>query len=335
LSREDAQIFEVWVDGARDEIVALDAPEIAGRWTLDWMGASGPAEWTIEGKPEALKVKADKHEGSGKLVAGRLLLTLPGEMLGGQEKSKATLEAALVGTRLSGRWLGDDGRVRNWSASRAGDVPAEPAKDGDKPAEAASAPVALPARYPAGEFGRSGLPPAVTVVVRDATVWMTGGAEPLADTDVLIEDGRIRAVGTDLKAPAGAVEVDGRGKHLTPGLIDAHSHIAISGNVNEPSHAITSEVRIGDVIDPTDINIYRELAGGTTTSHLLHGSANPIGGQSALIKHRWGAGAEALKFAGATPTIKFALGENVKQSNWGPVASYRATRRRAWAWSSC
>ena len=330
LSADDARIYEVWVDGARDEIVALDAPEIAGRWTLDWAGAGGPAEWTIEGKADALKVKADKHEGSGKLVDGRLLLTLPGEMLGGKEKSKATLEAALVGTALSGRWLGDNGQVRNWSATRAGDVPAEPAKDGDKPAEAASAsaPPALTARYPAGEFGRSGLPPATTVVVRDATVWMTGGAEPLADADVLIEGGRIRAVGTDLKAPSGAIEVDGSGKHLTPGLIDAHSHIAISGNVNEPSHAITSEVRIGDVIDPTDINIYRELAGGTTTSHLLHGSANPIGGQSALIKHRWGAGAEALKFEGATPTIKFALGENVKQSNWGPVAVPRYPQTR-------
>ena len=334
MRSEDAQIFEVWVDGARDEIVALDAPEIAGRWTLDWMGAGGPAEWTIEGKPEALKVKAGEHEGSGKLVDGRLLLTLPGEMLGGKEKSKATLEAALVGTELSGRWLGDDGRVRNWRGTRAGDAPppedkakAEAVAEGEAPAPQSPPPMIAP-RYPAGEYGRTGLPPVASVVVRDATVWMTGGAEPLAETDVLIEGGKIRAVGTDLKAPAGALEVDGRGKHLTPGLIDAHSHIAISGNVNEPSHAITSEVRIGDVIDPTDINIYRELAGGTTTSHLLHGSANPIGGQSALIKHRWGAGAEALKFEGATPTIKFALGENVKQSNWGPVAVPRYPQTR-------
>jgi imidazolonepropionase-like amidohydrolase len=184
-------------------------------------------------------------------------------------------------------------------------------------------------RYPAGEFGRVGLPAQIEVLlIRDATVWMTDAAEPLPETDVLVERGRIRAVGKDLSAPRGALEIDARGLHLTPGLIDAHSHIAGSGNINEPSHAITSEVRLGDIVDPTDINIYRELAGGTTTSHILHGSANPIGGQSQLIKHRWGAGAEALKFAGATPTIKFALGENVKQSNWGPVAVPRYPQTR-------
>jgi imidazolonepropionase-like amidohydrolase len=337
---DDARIFEVWVDGARDQIVALDAPEVTGVWKLAWIGVNGPAEWTIEGKPDALKIKAGETEASAKLVDGRVLITLPAKLFGGADKGKEVLEAALVGERLEGRWLGTDGRVRSWSGTRVGPAPKAPAKDAqvaDGKAAAsddvsmAEAPPAFPpqVRYPAGEYGRTGLPTQIdALVIRDATVWMTGAAEPAADTDVVVERGRITAVGVDLAAPRGAVEIDARGLHVTPGMIDAHSHIAGSGNINEPSHAITSEVRIGDITDPTDINIYRELAGGTTTSHVLHGSANPIGGQSQLIKHRWGAGAEGLKFEGATPTIKFALGENVKQSNWGAVAVPRYPQTR-------
>jgi imidazolonepropionase-like amidohydrolase len=134
------------------------------------------------------------------------------------------------------------------------------------------------------------------VFIENVTAWVTGKAQPETNIDVLIENGRITAVGAALKAPSSAQVIDGTGKHLSPGLIDAHSHIAANGNVNEASHSVTSEVRVGDIIDPTDINIYRELAGGTTTSHILHGSANAIGGQSQLIKHRWGADATQLKF---------------------------------------
>jgi imidazolonepropionase-like amidohydrolase len=144
----------------------------------------------------------------------------------------------------------------------------------------------------------------------------------LQNTDVLIRGGKIAAIGRGLKESADTV-IDATGKHLTPGILDEHSHIAIEGGVNEGTHAVTAEVRIGDVINPDDINIYRQLAGGVTAAHLLHGSANPIGGQCQLIKLRWGAEPEELKFEGAPATIKFALGENVKQSNWGD----RFTRR--------
>ncbi len=116
--------------------------------------------------------------------------------------------------------------------------------------------------------------------------------------------------------------------HVTPGLIDEHSHIAIDSGVNEGSEAITAEVRIGDVINPDDIHIYRSLAGGTTIAQLLHGSANPIGGQAQVIKLRWGATAEQLKFDAAPASIKFALGENVKQSNWGSNFSIRYPQTR-------
>src|SRR5205085_4273745 len=113
---------------------------------------------------------------------------------------------------------------------------------------------------------------------------------------------------------AGAKVIDGTGKFLTPGIIDEHSHIAVTQSINEGTQSVTSEVRIGDVLNPDDINIYRQLAGGVTSSHILHGSANTIGGQTQLIKLRWGANADDLKFKGAAPFIKFALGENVKRS---------------------
>jgi imidazolonepropionase-like amidohydrolase len=145
---------------------------------------------------------------------------------------------------------------------------------------------------------------------------------------MLCRDGRIAAIGTDLEAPDNALVIDASGMHLTPGVIDEHSHVAISGNVNEGTHAVTAEVRIGDVVDPADINVYRALAGGTTMARLLHGSANPIGGQAQLVKFRWGGTAEEMKMTEAPPSIKFALGENVKQSNWGDNMTIRYPQTR-------
>ena len=116
--------------------------------------------------------------------------------------------------------------------------------------------------------------------------------------------------------------------HITAGVIDEHSHIAIARGVNEGTHAVTTEVRIGDVLDPDDVNIYRQLAGGVTASHLLHGSANPMGGQLQFIKLRWGSVAEDLKVKDAVPTVKFALGENVKQANWGDKYTVRYPQTR-------
>ncbi len=110
--------------------------------------------------------------------------------------------------------------------------------------------------------------------------------------------------------------------------MDCHSHTAISKGVNEGSHAVTCEVRIGDVLDPTDVSMYRQLAGGVTAANLLHGSANPMGGQNQVIKFRWGALPEELKFADAMPGVKFALGENVKQSNWGDKFKTRYPQTR-------
>jgi imidazolonepropionase-like amidohydrolase len=120
-----------------------------------------------------------------------------------------------------------------------------------------------------------------------------------------------------LTVPPGTVEIDGTGKHVSPGIIDCHSHSDIVGDVNEGTNIITSEVRIQDVVNSESIAIYRELAGGVTAVNLLHGSANSIGGQNQVIKLRWGASPDELIFQEAPPGIKFALGENPKQSNWG------------------
>jgi imidazolonepropionase-like amidohydrolase len=143
---------------------------------------------------------------------------------------------------------------------------------------------------------------------------------------MLVRGGRIAAVGKGLNAPAGVRILDATGHHITAGLIDEHSHLALS-DVNEGTHPVTSEVRMGDVIDPDDVGIWRALGGGVTAMQVLHGSANPIGGQAALLKLRWGGTVEDLRFAGAPAAIKFALGENVKQSNWDdPADRYPRSR---------
>ena len=154
---------------------------------------------------------------------------------------------------------------------------------------------------------------APVILIRNATV-LTVSHGTLEKSDILIRDGKIAAVGT-LKAPADAQIIDATGQFVTPGIIDCHSHIAIDGNVNEGSVSVSSMVNITDVLNSDDISIYRDLAGGVTTANILHGSANAIGGQTVVIKLRWGQPAAKLPFEGALPGIKFALGENPKRSN--------------------
>ncbi len=184
--------------------------------------------------------------------------------------------------------------------------------------------------YPNMAYGFKELPTAKTVLIKNATVWTNGQEGILENADVMIKDGKILKVGKNLETGSlkDVQQVDGTGKHLTAGIIDEHSHIAISGDVNECTQGVTSEVRIGDVVDADDVNIYRQLAGGVTSSHLLHGSCNPIGGQTQLIKLRWGKSPEEMKFENWPGYIKFALGENVKQSNWGDLQTSRYPQTR-------
>lgn len=175
--------------------------------------------------------------------------------------------------------------------------------------------------WPNRAFGQSTLPKTQKLHLKNATVWTSENDGILKNTDVIIANGKFIKVGKDLNTPSGYQVIDATGKHITAGIIDEHSHIAISRGVNEGSEAITAEVRIGDVVNPDDIQIYRSLAGGTTTAQLLHGSANPIGGQAQIIQLKWGESAQNMKMRNVPGSIKFALGENVKQTNWG--ADYR------------
>ena len=183
----------------------------------------------------------------------------------------------------------------------------------------------LPPTQPLGPFGLDAVPEQEDVVLKNATVWTSGDQGVLENTDVKISGGKIVAVGQGL---TGGKEYDCTGKHISAGIIDEHSHIAISRGVNEGTHAVTVEVRIGDVLNPDDVNLYRQLAGGVTGTHLLHGSANPMGGQLQFVRNRWGADADGIKQADAKPTVKFALGENVKQSNWGDDYTVRYPQTR-------
>ena len=192
-------------------------------------------------------------------------------------------------------------------------------------------------RYPNNGYGWSEKPATEHLVIRNATVWTNGPKGVIEDADVVIRDGKIVGVGHNLvladlfkreKDLPDFKTIDAYGKHVTCGIIDEHSHIAITGGVNEGGQASSAEVRIGDVIHPEDIDVYYALSGGVTAAQLLHGSSNPIGGQSALIKLRWGLNAEEMKIQGAVGFIKFALGENVKQSNWGNMHRQRFPQTR-------
>ncbi len=171
-------------------------------------------------------------------------------------------------------------------------------------------------------------PAAQPVLIRNATV-LTASRGTLQNTDVLLRGGKIAAVGPNLAAPAGGRTIDATGKFVMPGIIDAHSH-SMADAINEGSYSVTSMVRIADVLDANTPGLYRQLAGGVTTLHILHGSANTIGGQNAIVKLKLGRPLDEMMFPGARPGIKFALGENVKRSNSnvqpGQERRYPATR---------
>lgn len=271
---------------------------------------------TLKGKPEAPEAQVMKAD-SAKVKAtfsyalnGMVTLSFQPDSL---KKGFVALSGAPTAKGWEGAGTLQDGAWINWSATqtKAGERNEKPG--GKTPV--ATAPETGDVIYPFIAFGQKELPRPQTVLIRNATVWTSEKDGVLKNTDVLISNGKIQKIGKRIAAQDNAVVIDGTGKHLTAGIIDEHSHIAITRNVNEGTQASTSEVRIGDVIDSEDSDIYRQLAGGVTSSHLLHGSANPIGGQTQLIKLRWGMAPEDLKFANWPGFIKFALGENVKQSS--------------------
>ena len=183
----------------------------------------------------------------------------------------------------------------------------------------------LPVTFPNTAYGFKEKPKYSNMVFKNVTAWTNEKEGILKNVDVLISNGKIKKIGKDIETPKTHFDLDCTGKHLTAGIIDEHSHIAAS-SINEAGQNSSAEVSIEDVIEPDDISIFRSLAGGVTTAQILHGSANPIGGRSAIIKLRWGESDEKMIFKNSDKFIKFALGENVKQSNWGSYSRFPQTR---------
>ncbi len=307
---DKGNILSIWVDGQSYETDKGKETDLRGTWAVAWNGVQADPTLVVSGESSKPKATLGKTDIPTALQGDQLLLFAPAESFG-QTKGTVRLSALTGSGTLQGTGQLPNGTEFSWSAQRT--APFKPAAE-TKPSTPDNL-LSLPAAYPAGAFGMGKANQPEWVLVKGATVWTSGPKGRLENSDLLVHQGKIAQVGANLTAPAGAIIIDGRGKHVTPGLIDAHSHTAIFGGVNEATHAVTAEVRVGDVVDATDINIYRELAGGLTTANLLHGSANPIGGQNQVIKLRWGELPEGLKYTPAIPGIKFALGENVKQSN--------------------
>lgn len=308
---ENEVIYQHWVKGQPFVLQSMEAPEWLGEFDLE--AGDLKMRWIVSNdiyKPDMKLLVNDTTElkVNYKYEQGILTLTFA------REEGKGLVR--LSGTGSSKGWSGrgqlEDGTWVDWRATPPANQQLSLKGKGvfqDMPEKLGEV------TYPFMAYGWTNRPQAESVLIRNATVWTNEAAGIQEKTDILIENGKIAQVGQNLPLKRGVWEIDATGKHVTPGIIDEHSHIAITRGVNEGTQASSAEVRIGDVVNPEDINIYRQLSGGVTTSQLLHGSANPIGGQSAIIKLRWGFAPEEMIFDAAPPFIKFALGENVKQSN--------------------
>ena len=328
LFAEKTKVHDVWVDGKRYEVKVSAATDVRGTWDIQTDADKGTL--TLRGdvdKPTGMVNlrSVNLRLASVALNAGRVAMTFAGDSL--KTPGTVLMSATASDKEMFGVLESPDGSLQNWHATRK-EGPREEA-DTTKPKKPEM--TTSPVTFPPTEYGRAKLPEQPEhILIKNATIWTEGPQGKLANADMLVTKGKITQIGSNLSAPNDALVIDATGKHLSPGIIDSHSHTAISGGVNEGGHAITCETRIEDVLNPDDIWIYRQLAGGTTAAQVLHGSANPIGGQNSIVKWRWGAEADDLPLVGAPPGVKFALGENVKQSNFnlgrGATARYPATR---------
>jgi imidazolonepropionase-like amidohydrolase len=314
LFASGSTIRDVWVHGERYEINPAAAVDPRGTWTItsaDEPRLNGQLEVTgtisrLRGKVTLNGQSIDLSDVQAVADAGRLQVSFPGTAVG--MNGVVQLSAAITGDQAMGFGSLPDGARATWRAERSSRYTAPASREA-----ASRATIALTDIRPATAFGRDRLPEQPQhVLVRNATIWTQGPQGRLENADMLVTRGKVARVGRGLEAPRGAVVVDATGKHVTPGLIDAHVHTSTSGT-NETGFAIVPEVRMGDVVDHTSINMYRQLAGGLTLGHVMHGSANPIGGQNVFLKMRWGGLPDQLELADAPRTVKFALGENPKR----------------------
>jgi len=323
LFDETAVIYQTWAAGQADFFQAFPDQLIGGSYVLSYQGASWPLKVVMkDGKSEAFLQVTDTTEIKAIVTLKDNFLSLEWPSDGGYIR----LSGWKSGDVFKGRGRDVKGKWLEWTLEMKDTE--EATVDEAKEEKAKPEKVRGTILYPFTAYGRPAVPTATTVLFKNATVWTNEKEGILQEADVLIENGKISKVGKNLAAPKGAEVVDATGKHLASGIIDEHSHISIGGGVNEAGQSSSAEVRIGDVVRDDDVNLYRQLAGGVVACQLLHGSANAIGGQSALIKYRWGHAPEKLKIEGADGFIKFALGENVKQSNWGDNQTIRFPQTR-------
>ncbi len=330
LFTEGNQLRTHWVLGKPYDIKAED-PQTSAEYQIPIAGSS--KGFILENKDGKLSLKYGEGDS---LETGKI--TQEGQWLKWQLKDKDRSGVLRVmaqinpdNLELSGQLFFEDGASRWFVASPTAFTPGinPNAPKNDKtilgPLNVSDSSVEImPVTYPNVGYGRSNVPAEQTILFKNATVW-TGEKEGiLTSTDVLVKGGKIQGIGTGL-SDKGARVIDATGKHLTAGIIDEHTHIAAL-TINEGGQNSSAEVRISDVVNPKDISIYRNLAGGVTSAQILHGSANPIGGQSAIIKLKWGGSAQDMLYDQAPKFIKFALGENVKQSNWSSFSRYPQTR---------
>ena len=315
LLDKGSRILENWIAGER-YLLAEDFDERAGQYALTVDGQTFDVALTVNGGDASVEVSVGEQERNASVELSPDFITL--NFVFDDEGNMLRLTGWPVDSGWQGNGRTPDGDLVSWQLSRSGASAAE--SDESDATEIAALPA--PITYPFNAYGRTQLPQQQDFLVRGANVWTN---EEIGNgvMDVLVRDGRIAAVGQNLSAN-GVTVIDGTGKHLTPGIIDEHSHIALF-NINEIA-TNSSMVRMRDVVDSEDINIYRNLAGGVVAAQLLHGSANPIGGQSAIVKMRWGLPAEELLIDDAPPFIKFALGENVKRSSNPASLRYPQTR---------
>ena len=310
IFERSVKVEEVWIDGKPYEVAATGKTDLRGRWQAELDGI-GQIEIEISGTETRLRGKLKKDDKSADLHRvrtdnQRVTIGFRGDSIG--VDGIVRLSAAVAEKELFGIGEMPDGEFFNWKATRLSDHEESRNEESRRPALMSE----LRMLYPSMEYGFEALPEMPdNVVVRNATIWTQGPLGRLENADMLVRHGRIVEVGRGLDVPRGAVIIDATGKHVTPGLVDPHLHSSIRGGVNEVGNNMTPETRIIDVIEPDNIWVYRLLAGGMTTANLLHGSANPVGGQDAVVKMRWGALPGELLLEGAKPGLKLALGENV------------------------
>jgi imidazolonepropionase-like amidohydrolase len=324
IFEEKTVLYENWVQGNKFVVNDMTAIDIRGNYdlTID----SDTYKWKIDG--EIAAPKSEITTSNAKKVNSKL--TIANNWITALVKSKDTINVSFTrlnafienAQNISGKAILANGNEVKWSAIKTS--PFIIVKDSAK-VEKPNA--VMPVTYPNIAFGNAQKPAQQTILFKNATVWTNEKEGILEETDVLVKNGKIASIGKNI-SDATATVVDAKGKHLTSGIIDEHSHIAISNGVNEGGHNSSAEVTIEDVVNSEDVNIYRDLAGGVTTSQLLHGSANPIGGRSAIVKWKWGQAPEEMLYKNQPKFIKFALGENVKQSNWGNINPIRFPQSR-------